>query len=56
MKSSAMLERPYSQHFIFFVTYESAQQTRVLHYIRLKRLARENTIAYSAHSLVTKKM
>ncbi len=31
----------YSKHFIFFVTYESAQQARVLHNTRLERLANE---------------
>jgi hypothetical protein len=29
----------YSQHFIFFITYESAQQARVLHKTMLERLA-----------------
>jgi hypothetical protein len=32
---------PYSQHFIFFITYEWAQKTRVLHYIRLYMLTRD---------------
>jgi hypothetical protein len=32
---------PYSQHFIFFVTYEWAQQARVFHYIKLERLAKD---------------
>jgi len=32
---------PYSQHFIFSVTYESAQLVRVLHYTRLKRLSND---------------
>jgi hypothetical protein len=31
----------YSQHFIFIVTYEWAQWVRVLHYTRLKRLAKD---------------
>jgi hypothetical protein len=30
----------YSEQFIFFLTYEWAQSARVLHYIRLERLAR----------------
>ncbi len=30
---------PYSQHFIFFVTYELAIITTVLHYTKLERLA-----------------
>jgi hypothetical protein len=29
----------YSQHLIFFVTYECAKKARVLHYTRLQRLA-----------------
>jgi hypothetical protein len=29
----------YSQHFIFFVTYESAQKARMLHNIKPERLA-----------------
>jgi len=32
----------YSQHSIFFVTYESAQYARVLHNSRLKRLTSDN--------------
>jgi hypothetical protein len=31
---------PYSQHFIFIVTYESAKQARVLHKTMLKNLAK----------------
>ncbi len=31
----------YSQHFIFFVTYEFAQEARALHYTRLERIARD---------------
>ncbi len=34
-----MDQGPYSQHFIFFVTYESSQYVRVLHYITLERVA-----------------
>ncbi len=30
-----------SQHFIFFTTYEWAQQAKVLYYNRLERLARD---------------
>jgi hypothetical protein len=30
---------PYSQHFIFFITYGRAQLMRVFHYTRLKRLS-----------------
>jgi hypothetical protein len=30
---------PYSQHFIFFVSFESAQQARLLYNINLERLA-----------------
>ncbi len=30
---------PYSQHFVFFVTYESAQYTTVFHKTRLLRLS-----------------
>jgi hypothetical protein len=30
---------PYSQHFIFFSTYEYSQLASVLHYVRLERLA-----------------
>ncbi len=29
----------YSQHFIFFVTYEQSQLVRILHYIKLERFA-----------------
>ncbi len=29
----------YSQHFIFLVTYKWAQYARVLHYIKLERVA-----------------
>jgi hypothetical protein len=36
---------PYSQHFIFFVTYESAQKARVLHKTWLERLA-NNKLCY----------
>ncbi len=32
---------PYSQHFIFFVTYELAQLARVLSYSKLEMLVRE---------------
>ncbi len=32
---------PYSQHFILFVTYELAQQDRVLHYNRMEILGRD---------------
>jgi hypothetical protein len=32
---------PYSQHFIFFVTYELKQYSRMLHYTRLERPARD---------------
>ncbi len=31
----------YSQHFIFFITYEWAQHVEVLHYTRLRKLARD---------------
>ncbi len=31
----------YSQHFIFFVTYELAQQARMLHNIRLQKLSND---------------
>ncbi len=34
-------QRPYSRHFIFFITYELAQQPRVLHYSWLEILVRE---------------
>ncbi len=37
----------HSQHFIFFVTYEWAQQPSVLHYTKL---GRTNTLAYCADS------
>jgi hypothetical protein len=30
---------PYSQHFIFFVTYKSAQYARMFHNIRLQSLS-----------------
>jgi hypothetical protein len=36
---------PYSQHFIFFVTYECAQQVEVLHYNRLERLDTDKNLA-----------
>jgi hypothetical protein len=32
---------PYSQHFIFFVTYEWAEQARVLYCAKLEGLARD---------------
>jgi hypothetical protein len=32
---------PYSENFIFFVTYDWAQQALVLHYTGLERLARD---------------
>jgi hypothetical protein len=35
---------PYSQYFIFFITYEWAQQARALHYTRLKRLPSDKTL------------
>jgi hypothetical protein len=34
-----MDQGPYSQHLIFFVSYESSQYGRVLHYITLERVA-----------------
>jgi hypothetical protein len=37
---------PYSQNFIFLVTYEWALEARELHYTRLKRLSVKNTLAY----------
>jgi hypothetical protein len=45
----------YSQHFIFFITYEWAQYVRVSHYTRLEKLVRENTLAYFAQLSVMKK-
>jgi hypothetical protein len=36
-----MLLGPYSQHFIFFVTYEWAEQARVLYCTKLEGLARD---------------
>jgi hypothetical protein len=32
---------PYSQHFIFYATFQWAQKGRPLHYTRLERLARD---------------
>jgi hypothetical protein len=37
---------PYSQHLIFFVTYEMAQKARVLNYTRRKGLEGSNTQTY----------
>jgi hypothetical protein len=45
----------YSQNFIFLVTYEWARQARVLHYTKLERIARANTLAYGAYSYVMKR-
>jgi hypothetical protein len=48
-ENEVMWMRPqgtYSQHFIFFVTYELAQETKVLDYIWLDT----NTLAYLTHS------
>ncbi len=44
-----MLLGPYTQHFIFFVTFELSQQARVLHYSGLERLIRTNTLTYWPH-------
>jgi hypothetical protein len=40
---------PYSQHFFFFVTHQSAQQARVLHYTTLEGLLVTSTLAYWVH-------
>jgi hypothetical protein len=39
---------PYSQHFIFFVTYEWAPKARLLHYTGVERLFRDKN-----HSLLS---
>jgi hypothetical protein len=36
-------EEPYSQNFIFYATYESAQQARPLHNNKLERLASDKS-------------
>jgi len=38
--SKGMLLGPYSQHFIFFVTYDRTNKI-VLHYAKLERIARD---------------
>ncbi len=35
------MQLPYSQDFIFYVTYERVQYARVLHYTKLKRLGKD---------------
>jgi hypothetical protein len=46
---------PYSQHCIFFVTYESAQLARAFHNTRLERLANDKlspeVMSYLAHNV-----
>jgi hypothetical protein len=37
---------PYSQHFIFFITYEWAQQARMLDYTWLEKLARDKHYSF----------
>ncbi len=44
------------QHFIFFVTYETAHKARVFHYTILERLDRKTTLAYWAHLSAMKKI
>jgi len=39
MTPSSPYQGPYSQHFIFVVTYESAKQAGLLHITKLERLA-----------------
>jgi hypothetical protein len=36
-----MVARPYSQHYIFFVTYKWTQEARALHLARLEKLGCE---------------
>ncbi len=47
--------RLYSQHSIFFVTYEHSQKARE-HYTRLERFLRTNTVTYRVYLYTTKKM
>ncbi len=47
---------PYSQNFIFFLTYEWAQKPTVLYYSSSMGLLVPNSLAYWAHLYVTKNM
>jgi hypothetical protein len=40
MMKEHIIQGPYSQHYIFFVTYESAQKAKRLLNIRLQRLSK----------------
>ncbi len=40
-RKNVTVQGPYSQHYIFIVTYESAQLARVLHNTRLERLSND---------------
>jgi hypothetical protein len=45
-KTSPQIQVPHSQHFIFFITYQLAQEIIVLHYTMLQRLARDKQTSF----------
>jgi hypothetical protein len=49
-------QEPYSQHFIFFLTYEWAQEAGVLRNFRLERLAGDKPSSLLGHFKVMNKM
>jgi hypothetical protein len=53
--SSTPTQELYLQHFNFLITYKWTQKAGVLHYTRLKRVTRTNTLAYWAFSNVMMK-
>jgi len=56
MTINATNQGPYSQYFIFFVTYEWAQYARVFVIVSLYSLVYSNVLAYWTHTYVMKKI